>query len=120
MLQCSLLDGEIMLFDDEDDEGGWEAMLRTYAETGHVEDRTPTPCTPCRFTVKLDVCDTRIHVYLPSAYPNSRPVISVRGDRLSKASQERWNETIRSALEETYENATEYVCRLPDKVLLLS
>ena len=109
LLTCSLTGGETVAFDDNDNDSvGWRTLLNEYAEIGQVAETKSS--TPCRFVIKLDSSDVRVEVELPSSYPeSSRPVVSVRGDHLTKVAQERWNGIVQSAVQELYDDLSEYV-----------
>ena len=106
MLKCSLMGDEIVVFDEY--HKVWESLVDEYAENGQVSRTTQR--VPCQFVIKLEKFDVWINIGLSLGYPeDGHAVVSVKGDRLTRSNQERWQRIIDSTLGDLITNSSEYV-----------
>ena len=106
MLKCSLMGDEIMVFDEY--HKVWESLVDEYTENGQVSQTSSH--VPCQFAIKLEKFDLWINIELSLGYPGDRrAVVSVKGDRLTRSNQERWQRIIDGTLGDLITNSSEYV-----------
>jgi hypothetical protein len=92
LLQCSLLPGEILSFFDDVDP--WPNLLEAYPD---IHD-TPN-ISEARFQIKLDNASVWFEVELPRLYPDTVPVVSVKGS-IARDEQERWQAVVKQKIQE--------------------
>ena len=107
LLQCSLLPGELLLF--TDDAAHWRALLDAYAldpDDPALDDPAAHNTAPAHFQVRLEASSAAwFDVVLPRDYgaipargeERVRAAVSVKGDSLGRAEQERWHAAVEEA-----------------------
>ncbi|EIW64483.1 uncharacterized protein TRAVEDRAFT_41894 [Trametes versicolor FP-101664 SS1] len=98
LLKCSLLPGEILSFTEASPV--WETLLETYSFDPDAE--LPLVDHAVQFEVKAEDSDVWFGVQLLPGYKEEgvTPVVSVKGDNLGRAEQERWQAVVAEAIEE--------------------
>ncbi|OCH92978.1 hypothetical protein OBBRIDRAFT_790700 [Obba rivulosa] len=111
LLKCSLLPGEHLEFvPPSKDAEWWEIMLEGYPGN---EDNLPTPPSPARLEITIDHAPVQFQVELPSDYGGGsqldgvKPLVSVKGDSISRSEQERWQKLVKDTLSEL--SGSEYI-----------
>ena len=106
LIKCSLLPNEILRFIDDDDDSIWAQLLDDYVESNEaIPHRAARGIRPAEFLIKLDGLTK---VWLEVRMPDVRgrdALVSVKGDRLSRAEQERWRDVIREKQREVEDAA---------------
>lgn len=98
LLKCSLLPGEILSFTEAS--AVWETLLETYSFDPDAE--LPLVDHAVQFEVKAEDSDVWFGVQLLPGYKEEgvTSVVSVKGDNLGRAEQERWQAVVAEAIEE--------------------
>ncbi len=101
LIKCSLLPNEIMHFIDDDNDSIWAHLLDDYEMSVEsietISQRAARKIRPAEFVIKLDgQTKVWLEVRMPDVPGESSPdaLVSVKGDRLSRAEQERWRGVI--------------------------
>jgi hypothetical protein len=96
LIQCSLLPDETLHFIDDNSEAFWAQILHEYSITTTVSDSLNTiPKTPPKFQVCLDgPARMRMEVEMVAPGSGKTEPISVKGDYLTRADQEMWQNII--------------------------
>ncbi|KAF8332529.1 hypothetical protein F5887DRAFT_894449 [Amanita rubescens] len=112
LIKCSLLPNEIMHFIDDDNHSIWAHLLDDYemsvGSNEAISQRAARKIRPAEFLIKLD---GQTKVWLEVKMPDVRgessrdALVSVKGDRLSRAEQERWRCVIREKQREIAKDA---------------
>ncbi|KAE9405606.1 hypothetical protein BT96DRAFT_876631 [Gymnopus androsaceus JB14] len=96
LIDCSLLPGEVFVFLEHCD--GWTDALKLYSTVGYDDSveklRLPSPS----FQIGLEDFNVWFETSLPSGM--STISVAVKGEDISRAQQERWQDIVREKLEE--------------------
>ncbi|EMD32605.1 hypothetical protein CERSUDRAFT_68618 [Gelatoporia subvermispora B] len=108
LLKYSLLPGEDITFvPNTDDAAWWETTLDAYSRDANVLPAAPLSAP--RFELKIDHAPVRFQIELPPSYGGelddgtpdvTRPLVSVRGDSISRSEQERWQVLVNETIDE--------------------
>lgn len=110
LLECSLLQGEEITFIPPSwDAELWEALLDSYPDPPPCD--RPSPESPAKVQVKCADIPIWFEVHFPLGYGSSEEeqsslesVISVRGDQISRADQERWQQIVKECVAEVHDS----------------
>ncbi|KAI0713116.1 hypothetical protein C8T65DRAFT_574048 [Cerioporus squamosus] len=111
LLKCSLLPGELLEF--LADSAQWTDLLDAYAHDpdSDLPNLSVSRWPPVNFQLKLEASsDLWYEIALSPDYgegsPGQLPVVSVKGDSLGRAEQERWQRVVANALESVHGSDT--------------
>lgn len=104
LIKCSLLPNEILQFIDDSDDSTWEQLLDEYgtsvASSEMISHLGARHIRPAEFLIKMDG-QVNVKFWFKVKMPDLRggsnrtAVVSIKGDYLSRAEQERWQDVIR-------------------------
>ncbi|KAF9258250.1 hypothetical protein L218DRAFT_877583 [Marasmius fiardii PR-910] len=110
LITCSLLPGELFTFS-EHCEAQWSELLSTYIQDpDHIDSNSLSSLPPACFHVSLETWNIWFQVELPPRYPEDgvRPIITVKGENISRKEQETWNSVVEEKVDEVLEDGSGY------------
>jgi len=100
LIQCSLLPNEHIVFRDSGNKHSWAQAIEKYAEDP-LSPSSP-PESPASFTLRIEGSKIWFEITLApvEGFGISKPSVSVKGEDITRADQERWQMVVVEGFEE--------------------